>query len=328
MTRDQGLLPGIQAMLAEQAETVPDGTGWLHEQKYDGIRGLARIRSNGTVTLTTRGGHNRAKQFPEVAESLGALRDRFLQDLLLDGEIVDATSDGYRGLQRLQRRLPMERPFEIRLLSKRSPAKFAAFDVLAVGSKTLVDRPLAERRMVLEMLLREEVPGLRLALQSDDGPAMLERARAEDWEGLVSKRAESRYLPGPQRTSAWRKLKLVRRQEFVVGGFTASDSPQRPFRALVVGYHDEGGGLVYAGRVGTGFSDRELSDLFTRLSAIARRDTPFAIPPVLGEEIVWVEPRMVVEVRFKDWSESAHLRDPSFLTLRSDKPAAAVVREG
>jgi len=323
--RPQPPLAGIQPMLAEPAAEVPAGPGWRHEQKYDGVRALARAATL-SVALTTRRGHNKARQFPEVAQSLTALRHLFGQDLLLDGEIVDQASDGYRGLQRLQRRLPMEKPFEIGLLAERSPAAFVAFDVLAVGPTTLIDRPLAERRMVLERLLAEPVPGLRLSVQGEAGAAMLERARADDWEGLVSKRADSRYYHG-QRTSAWRKLKIVRRQEFVVGGFTVSDSPQRPFRALVVGYHDDRSRLVYAGRVGTGFSERELADLSLRLHAIVRSDTPFDVPPVLGERIVWVEPRLVIETRFKDWSESAHLRDPTFLSIRSDKAPVDVVRE-
>jgi bifunctional non-homologous end joining protein LigD len=325
VTRPPVVLAGIQPMLAESASSVPEGPGWLHEQKYDGVRALGR--TGGAVALTTRGGHNKAKQFPEVAQSLAELGRRFEQDLLVDGEIVDAESSGHRGLQRLQRRLPMEKAFEIKLLSERAPAAFVLFDVLAVGTSVLVNRPLMERRMVLERLLSDPVPGLLPSLQAEDGNGMLERARKEDWEGLVSKRADSRYFPGPQRTSAWRKLKIVRRQEFVVGGFTVSESLHRPFRALILGYHDEAGRLVYAGRVGSGFSDRELGDLFTRLHAISRGTTPFAIPPVLGEEIVWVEPRLVVEIRFQDWTDTAHLRDPTFLSIRSDKPAREVVRE-
>jgi bifunctional non-homologous end joining protein LigD len=322
--RPQPPLAGIEPMLAEAATAVPAGAGWLHEKKYDGVRALARITAT-SVALTTRRGHNKAKQFPEVVQSLIALRHLFGQDLLLDGEIVDQASDGYRGLQRLQRRLPMEKPFEIGLLAERSPAAFAVFDVLVVAATTLNDHPLAERRMVLRTLLAEPVPGLRLSEQGEDGAAMLARARAEDWEGLVSKRADSRYYAG-QRTSVWRKIKLVRRQEFVVGGFTISDSPQRPFRALLVGYHDDQGGLVYAGRVGTGFSDREMSDLSRRVHSIVRANTPFSVPPVLGDRITWVEPRLVVETRFKDWSVSGHLTDPTFLSIRSDKAASAVVR--
>ncbi len=318
-------LAGIEPMLAEKAAEVPAAAGWRHEKKYDGVRALART-SVTSAALTTRRGHNKARQFPEVAQALTALRHLFGQDLFLDGEIVDQASDGFRGLQRLQRRLPMEKPFEIGLLSERSPAAFVAFDVLAVGSTTIIDRPLAERRMVLETLLAEPVPGVRLAVQGEDGAAMLERARQEDWEGLVSKRADSRYVPG-QRVQTWRKLKIVSRQEFVVGGFTESDSPQRPFRALVVGYYDDQGRLVYAGRVGTGFSERELADLSLRLRGIVRSDTPFGVPPVIGERIEWVEPQVVVEVRFKDWTETAHLRDPTFLTMRSDKAPERVVRE-
>lgn len=318
-------LDALEPMLAEAAAAVPEGPGWRHERKYDGVRALARAGA-APVSLRTRKGHNKARQFPELAESLRALHHLVGQELLLDGEIVDAADDGFLGLQRLQRRLPLEQTFKIGLLAKARPAAFVAFDVLAIGTLPLLDRTLAERRQVLETILSDRPPGVRLALQEADGAAMLARARAEDWEGLVSKRGDSRYLPG-QRCGLWRKLKIVRRQEFVVGGFTESDSEQRPFRALVVGYHDDGGRLVSAGCVGSGFSGRELGTLSRRLRPLARPDSPFDPPPALDEPTRWVDPRMVVEVRFQDWTETRRLRSPSFLAIREDKRPEEVVRE-
>lgn len=318
-------LATFEPMLAEAATAVPTGPGWRHERKYDGVRALAHAGA-GPVSLRTRKGHNKARQFPEVADSLRALHALVGQELVLDGEIVDAESDGFQGLQRLQRRLPLEHTFKIGLLAKSRPAAFVAFDVLTIGAVTLLDRTLAERRQVLEAVLSDPPHGVRLGLQGEDGEAMRARAYAEDWEGLVSKRADSRYLPG-QRSGLWRKLKIVRRQEFVVGGFTESDAEQREFRALVVGYHDDAGRLLYAGRVGTGFSERELAGLARRLRALERRDSPFHDAPILGEPTRWVDPRLVVEVRFQDWTETARLRSPSFLTFREDKRPEQVVRE-
>ncbi|HEX8696988.1 MAG TPA: non-homologous end-joining DNA ligase [Longimicrobium sp.] len=314
-----------EPMLAEATPAVPVGPGWRHERKYDGVRALAHADA-GPVSLLTRKGQNKARQFPEVADALRALSALVGQKLVLDGEIVDADDDGFLGLQRLQRRLPLEQTFKIGLLAKTRPAAFVAFDVLAIGAVTLLDRTLAERRQLLEAVLSDPPAGVRLALQESDGAAMLARAQAEDWEGLVSKRADSRYFPG-QRSALWRKLKIVRRQEFVVGGFTESDAEQREFRALVVGYHDDAGRLAYAGRVGTGFSERELGSLARRLRSLARLGSPFDPPPVLDEPTRWVEPRMVVEVRFQDWTETARLRSPSFLTVREDKRPEEVVRE-
>ncbi len=318
-------LVDARPMLAQAVAEVPAGPGWVHERKYDGVRVLGHAAET-SVALVTRNGHNKARQFPEVAAALRALRAAVGQNILLDGELVDASSDSFRGLQRLQRRLPLERPFEIDLAAERTPAAFVGFDVLEVAGMPLLDRALAARRQVLETILAEPPAGVRLALQEADAAAMLARARDEDWEGLVSKRADSRYLLG-QRSPSWGKLKIVRRQEFVVGGFTDSDAAGRELRALVVGYHDAAGRLVYAGRVGTGFAGRELADLSRRLLPLVRSDTPFHLAPVIGEPIRWVEPCLVVDVRFQDWTESAHLRSPTFLCLRTDKRPEEVVRE-
>ncbi|HEX6037927.1 non-homologous end-joining DNA ligase [Longimicrobium sp.] len=318
------MITRIGPMLAQPTDTVPEGPEWLHEQKYDGVRIEGHVGS-ASVALFTANGHNKARQFPEVADAFRALHGLVGHDLVLDGEIVAAASDGFTGFQLLQRRLPLEDPFRIRLLSRSIPAAFVGFDVLAVAARSIRDRPLRERRQVLNTLLSEPPPGLRLALQDTAGVKMVARARAEDWEGIVSKRADSPYLPG-QRGPAWRKLKLALRQEFVVGGFTTSTGERRAFGAVVVGYHDRGR-LVYAGRVGTGFSEDELARMAARLRAIQRSACPFAEEPKLDEPATWVDPRIVIDVRFNHWTETGRIRWPRFLAVREDKRPEDVVRE-
>jgi bifunctional non-homologous end joining protein LigD len=318
------MITRIGPMLAQPTDAIPEGPDWLHEQKYDGVRIEGHAGSAG-VALFTPNGHNKVRQFPEVADALRELHRLVGHDIVLDGELVAAASDGFTGFQLLQRRLPLEDPFRIRLLSRSIPAAFVGFDVLAVAARSLRDRPLRERRQVLNTLLSEPPPGLRLGLQDTSGATMLARARDEGWEGIVSKRADSPYLPG-QRGPAWKKLKLAVRQEFVVGGFTASDAERRAFGALVVGYHDRGR-LVYAGRVGTGFSEAELSRLAARLRSIQRSACPFAEEPRLDEPATWVDPRIVVDVRFNHWTEAGKVRWPRFLAVREDKRPEEVVRE-
>ena len=314
----------VEPMLAESTDALPAGPGWLFEPKYDGMRALAYVEGGG-VTLLSRKGHSQTKQFPEIVEPLRALHAAVGRDFVLDGEIVAAVSDGFAGFQMLQSRIGVEQPFKIRMLALRNPAALVSFDVLEVGGQALLARPLIERRQVLEALLSGAEGGLRLAHQGGDGRVILARARAELWEGVVAKRADSRYLPG-QRGPLWLKYKDTRRQEFVVAGFTESDAPGRPFAALVLGYHT-GWGLVYAGCAGSGFTQRELTRAEQRLRPIERAECPFRTTPNLDAPVHWVEPREVAEVRFQDWTDDGRIRFPVYLGFRQDKRPEEVVRE-
>jgi bifunctional non-homologous end joining protein LigD len=313
----------IEPMLAVAAQELPADPGWVHERKYDGVRIEAPVRG-AKPSLLTRTGHQKTRQFPEVAAALRALHGEVGQDIHLDGEIVDAASSNFDGLQRLQRRIGLTKDFDIALRAEATPATFVAFDVLAVGPHDLTGMPLRERRSVLETIISSAPNRVRLAVQSENGKTLLDQAQQEEWEGIVSKRAESRYRAA-ERSAHWRKLKLMQRQEFVVAGFTHSDS-DRSLAALVVGYHAHGE-FVYAGRVGTGFTMAELRTLGATLSSITRRDCPFASLPDLEEPATWVDPRLVVEVRFQGWTDSGRLRIARYLTTRHDKRPAEVVRE-
>jgi bifunctional non-homologous end joining protein LigD len=311
-------------MLAEPTPTLPSGPGWRFEPKYDGMRCVAVATSAG-VQLLTRSGNNDARQFPEVVEAVATLRARVGHDLVLDGEVVARVSDGFEGFAALQHRLGVQDEFRIRLLTKRCPAALVVFDLLVLGGTPLLSETLAFRRRRLEELLGGATsPGLRIAEHSEDGQEMLERALAEGWEGVIAKQAVSAYVPGG-RGPAWLKYKSTLRQEFVIGGFTESD--RRDYlRALVVGYFRDGQ-LVHAGEVGSGFSRRSLAAVHQVLHPITISTCPFAEPPQTRAPATWVEPCVVAEVRFQDWTEEGKLRFPRFVGLRSDKPALQVVRE-
>jgi bifunctional non-homologous end joining protein LigD len=314
----------VDPMLAESTDALPGGPGWLFEPKYDGMRALAYVEDAG-VTLLSRKGHSQTRQFPEIVETLRTLHAAVGRDFVLDGEIVAAVSVGFAGFQMLQSRIGALQPFKIRMLALRNPAAFVSFDVLEVGGQALLTRPLFERREVLEALLAGAEGGLRIAHQGGDGRVLLARARAELWEGVVAKRADSRYLPG-HRGPGWLKYKDTRRQEFVVAGFTATDAPGRPFAALVLGYY-AGGSLVYAGCAGSGFTQRELARAEQRLRPLQRTGCPFQSTPDLDAPVHWVEPREVAEVRFQDWTDDGRIRFPVHLGFRQDKRPEEVVRE-
>ena len=311
-------------MLAEPASALPSGLGWRFEPKYDGMRCVAVAGSAG-VQLLTRSGNNDAKQFPEIVEAVAALRARVGQDLVLDGEVVACASDGFEGFAALQHRLGVQDEFRIRLLTKRCPAALVVFDVLVVGGTPLLGEPLDQRRRRLEEVLAGATSDhLRIADHSEDGGQMLERAFAEGWEGVIAKRAVSAYVPGG-RGPAWLKYKPTMRQEFVIGGFTSSERREY-LRALVVGYY-QGGRLVHAGEVGSGFSRRSLATIHRLLHPLTVNTCPFSDAPELRGPACWVEPCLVVEVRFQAWTHDRKLRFPRFVGLRSDKPALQVVRE-
>src|SRR6185312_2585738 len=153
--------------------------------------------------------------------------------------------------------------------------------------------------------------------------AMMRRARTHDWEGIIAKRADAPYEPG-RRSRAWLKLKIERRQEFVVGGWTAPRKSREHIGALLLGYYDANGTLVYAGHTGTGFTRRGLADMYERLKRLERKTSPFATPPKTNEAAHWTRPAIVVEIKFNEWTDDGRLRQPVFLGVRDDKPARAV----
>jgi bifunctional non-homologous end joining protein LigD len=315
----------IQPMLATVGDHLPTNAGWTFEPKYDGIRVIAYATPT-SVALMTRNGKDKSAQFPEVSDALRDLAKRRRGPLVLDGEIV-ALIDGKPGrFQALQDRIHLQDAGAIKTLERKDPSALIVFDLLVDGDAVLTDEPWTERRARLERRLGSATKGaLRLGDTSPDGEAMLERARAEGWEGVMAKRTDAPYRPGV-RTPAWQKLKIEHRQEFVVGGYTEPRKSRVALGALLIGYYTNGD-LVYAGHVGGGFTTEGLREMHDTLAKLERKTSPFTTTPPTNEPAHWVRPQIVVEVKFNEWTGDGRLRQPIFVGVRDDKDPRTVTRE-
>jgi bifunctional non-homologous end joining protein LigD len=314
-------------MLATVGSELPRSGDWVFEPKYDGIRVLAFVTKGG-ARLLSRNGLDKTRQFPEIAESLNALYARRRKSFVLDGEIVAIDGDVPARFQELQSRMHVIDSMAIEHHRSERPAALIAFDLLLDDNETLVTEPWRVRREHLAALLHP--PGrsnaLRLSDVSTDGAAMLRKAQRQDWEGVIAKLADSTYEAG-RRSRSWLKLKLERRQELVVGGFTEPRNSREHFGAILLGYYDRDDSLVYAGHTGTGFTRASLRDLYARLVRLERKTSPFTTPPRTNERAHWVRPSIVVEVKFNEWTADGKLRQPVFLGVRDDKDPHDVVHE-
>ncbi len=299
-------------MKAVAADSLPSGEGWVFEPKWDGYRAIVTV-SGGDVTFTSRNGNDLTERFRDVARATALAITS--PNAVLDGEICALDDDGRSRFSLLQegRGIPV----------------LVLFDVLELDSEPLVDLPLSERRKRLEAAVGGS-GGVLVSPQFDDGPALLQAAREQGLEGVVAKRADSPYRPG-RRSPDWHKVKLRQTQEVVIAGYTRGQGRRAGgFGALVVGIHDAGV-LRWAGNVGTGFSEREIERLLGRRRPLERPDSPFAVTPkmprVRAPDVTWVEPRLVAEVEFAEWTHEGRLRAPSYLRLREDLEAPEVRRE-
>jgi bifunctional non-homologous end joining protein LigD len=302
-------------MLATLAEEVPRGVGWTFEVKWDGYRAIARL-AGGDVTLTSRKGNDLTTRFSGVARELPKAVKT--PDCVLDGEVCALDESGRSSFSAMQQGKPG------------TPIVYYAFDVLEIDGEPVADLPLVERRKRLDGLLDRRSRTVRLSETFDDGKALLEAAKQQHLEGIMAKRLDSRYLPG-KRTRDWLKIKTHSEQEFVIAGYTKGTGRRASsFGSLVLGYQ-AGGELVYAGNVGTGFNSREIEKLLDRLRPLRRDTPPFRevpkMPKVRRSDVIWVEPKLVAEVEFAEWTHDGRLRAPSYQALREDKSAEEVRRE-
>lgn len=312
----------LEPMYASIGAEVPSDGGWTFEPKYDGMRALAFV-TPARVRLMTRNGKDKAAQFPEIVASLGSLARRVKRRLILDGEVVALERSKTGRFQALQGRFHLKSMADIEAAMRRSPARMVLFDVLADGDEVLLDEPWTSRRLRLERLLRAIPAGLVLSESSPNGKRMIDRARRGHWEGVIAKRASAHYVPGA-RSRDWLKLKLQYRAEFVVGGFT-EPRRSRPFLgALLLGYFDDRGQLVYVGHTGGGFNRESLRDMRAKLDRLEVSRSPFVNTPRTNERAHWVKPTVVVEVKFAEWTSDDRLRQPIFLGVRDDKNARDV----
>jgi bifunctional non-homologous end joining protein LigD len=313
-------------MLASIATEVPAGDDWTFEPKYDGIRVLAFVDKD-AVSLTTRNGIDKARQFPEVVEALAKVVARTREPFVLDGEIVARDGEKLGRFQALQGRVHEQDETTIAGSAQTKPAVLVAFDLLLRGKTSLVNEPWTARREALEALLKKPLPD---ALQlgdswRGDGPALLDKARKNGWEGILAKRVDAPYALGA-RSRDWRKLKVEARQEFVVGGWTEPRRSRAHIGAILLGYWD-GDRLVYAGHTGAGFTHQGLADMYALLHRRERKTSPFAETPRTNEQAHWTRPDVVVEVKFNEWTNDGRLRQPVFLGARDDKDPGDVRRE-
>jgi len=310
----------IQPQLATLVNSIPKGEEWLHEIKLDGYRILCRI-DNDAVTFLTREAKDWTERFKALA---GAAKELPARQAFLDGEVVALDAKGLNDFQLLQNSLKG---------NISSNLVYYVFDLLHLDGRDLTTTPLVERKELLRSILPsnrgpKSAPSLRYSDHwIGKGEALFDKACAMGLEGIISKRKNEPYRSG--RSKDWLKIKCVKSQEFVIGGFTDPAGSRANLGALLLGVYDDAGKLRYAGRVGTGFNTTTLADLRARLDKIERQSTPFINPPTGTDArgVHWVKPDLVGEVVFTGWTSDSLLRHPSFKGLREDKPAGKVKRE-
>jgi bifunctional non-homologous end joining protein LigD len=296
---------------------------WAFEMKWDGIRAIAEVR-HGQVRLTSRNGVDLTPAYPELA----ALAQAVESDAVIDGEIVALNKAGRPDFGVLQKRMNLTKPAEIERMVTSTPVHFMAFDLLAKDGDSLISLGYTERREALEAAVRSVGPVQVPPAFEGDIDAAMQTSRSLGLEGVVAKRRESTYSPG-KRVRSWIKVKHHLAQEIVIGGWRPGNGTRaHRVGSLLMGIPDGDGGLRFVGRVGTGFSDRDLEQLGTRLRRLERKTSPFTeLPPAEARDAHFVTPTVVGEVEFAEWTAGGRLRQPSWRGLRIDKSADEVVVE-
>src|SRR5690349_17003047 len=316
----------IEPMKPKLVEHAPTTDDWVYELKFDGIRALA-IKNGRTVQLISRNEKKLNDRFPEIARAVAGFD---ADECVVDGEVVAMDEDGRSSFQLLQR---------TELDGKDAPLAFYVFDLLQLNGRSLINLPLSLRKDALMRIIPASGDVIRFSgALGTDATTLLPEIQRRSLEGLIGKQRDSVYEPG-RRSGIWIKLKCVTEQEFVIGGFTPPAGARKHFGAVLVGYYDKGR-LRFAGKVGTGFDGKLLSTLHKRMRAEERTDCPFTdlpskqngewvqgITPSMMRKMHWVNPRLVCQIKFSEWTRDLKLRQPVFVGLREDKDPQEVVRE-
>ena len=304
----------VEPELATLDTAVPVGPNWLHEVKFDGYRIMGR-KIGDEITLFSRSGLDWTVRFPSIVPALQTLRCR---DALLDGEIAFVLPSGVTDFKSLQEHIDTPNP----------SIRYFVFDLLELDGKDLQKEPLRERKAKLKALLSAKGASDWLVYSDDvegSGLEFFHHACASGLEGIVSKRANSPYRSG--RGKDWLKIKCSRGEELVIGGYRSSTVKGRPFSSLLLGTF-ENGKLVYSGKVGTGFDAATMAMLAKRFKPLERATSRFVeVPAAERKDAVWLEPKLVCEIKYTEWTRDGRLRHPSFQGLREDKPAKDVHRD-
>ena len=307
----------VEPMLATLTHDHFSDPDWIYERKLDGERCLA-FRDGEEVRLLSRNREEINTQYPELAEALAQMgEERFI----VDGEIV-AFEDGVTSFERLQGRINLTSEEEAR--ASDVDVYLYLFDILYLRRYGTTQVPLRQRKRLLKRTFSFSDPIRFVTHRTEEGEAFFSEACAKGWEGIMAKKGDSTYEHG--RSRKWLKFKCVRRQEFVIGGYTEPHGERIGFGALLLGYY-EGDRLCYAGKVGTGFDNETLRTLHDRLSSLERKTPPFDEEGLPADEVHWVTPKLVAAIGFEEWTEENRLRQPRYLGLRHDKAAEDVVKE-
>ena len=316
----------IEPMKARLVDEPPKHGDWLYELKFDGIRAMA-TKNDRKVSLVSRNGNKLDGRFPEIVEAVKNLRVR---EYVIDGEVVALDEDGRSSFQLLQG-LEME--------GRKAPLRFYVFELLQLDGKSLLGLPLEQRKQVLAKICENVGDPIRYSGEiSGDVKSLLAEVKRRGLEGLIGKQRNSVYEPG-RRSGTWIKLKCVNEQEFVIGGYTPPAGSRKYFGAILVGYY-EIGKLRFAGKVGSGFTEKSLSMLHKKFREEEHDDCPFVdlpskqggewvqgITPSMMKKMHWVNPKFVAEIKFAEWTRDQKLRQPVFLGMREDKAATVIKRE-
>ncbi len=313
----------VDPMKARLVNVLPTGSQWLYEVKFDGFRALC-LRDAAKLSLISRNGKSLKERYPTVASAVGKLP---VKSAVLDGEIVAVDAEGRSSFQLLQ---SYQAPG-----GHRAPLLYYLFDLLHLDGRDLLTLPLQDRKQLLQQLLLHAPPTLRFSASLEAPPrALLRELKRQGLEGLMAKLKDSPYEPG-KRSGAWSKFKWSAEQEFVIGGYTPPKGARGYFGAILVGYY-QGAKLLFASKVGAGFDQKLLQTLHAAFQTLVRQDCPFVnlperLPGGLGpaemRKCTWLEPKLICQVRFTEWTRDQHLRHPLFLGMRDDKLAKEVIRE-